>query len=193
MRDFEPAGEVNGLCGMTMEDEAVAAAAATVAAAFSLLAPAMVGWTELWTFLRRKTQVKMQYKMVQMPTRKPTEPTMAKMSHPLLVFLDAVGGDWVTGGDDVGDWRGGEMQDAQMTPELEQRDSESGKMPHLQELWSGTQIPGRILGRAMVLTIGVLLFAFQQRTVKLEMVIPQVRSPPATMDSNMMPSAGEYP
>lgn len=76
-------------------------------------------------------------------------------------------------------------------PEPEQSDSESGKMPHLQVFYSGTQIPARIFGRGKMMTEILKHSAFQHITVKFLVINPQVRSPPATIDWNIVPSTGK--
>ncbi|KAH0466061.1 hypothetical protein IEQ34_006164 [Dendrobium chrysotoxum] len=191
MRDFEPEGEVKGL-GMVIEDGSTGFGAAS----FSLRD--MVGCTELWTFFRRKKQVQTQYRTAHSPAKVPTEPMMANASHHLLVFDDGDGGGSVEIGGSAAEGGGGGAkllvgapQGLQMMPDPEQSDSESGKMPHLQVLSSGTQIPGRIFGRDKTMMEMLKRSAFQHITVKFSVINPQVRSPPATIDSNIVPSTGE--
>ena len=129
--------------------------------------------------------------MEQSPAKQPTAPTTANAIQPLdtpRLELGVAGGDGVRG--DGGGGGGDVSQNLlQMTsPETLQNLPESGSGPHLHELLSETQTPGRIGGRFTSAATNPSLD--QQSRLKLADTRPHARLPPATRSSNAVPTAG---
>lgn len=104
-----------------------------ISAASSALASALVGCTELRTFMRKKPHgaVHKQKIIVQMPTKIPTDPTTTNANETL--FLAMVGeepGHDATGATDIA--TGSSIwQDLHIFPDPLHRASESGYAPHV--------------------------------------------------------------